>query len=61
MTNLEWCKLAEKFYSFKNEAEKYGFYKPELSGMENSLNDICPFEKSEDIDTKIKNLAERER
>ena len=59
MNNLEWCKLVERFYSFKCEAEKYNFYSPELKNMEYSLDAIRPFQKNEEIDDKIKNLAKR--
>lgn len=60
MENLAWCKLAEKFYSFKSEAMKYNFYLSELNVMEDSLEDICPFEKNDEIEARIKTLAERE-
>lgn len=59
MSNLEWCKLVERFYSFKYEAEKHNFYCPELKNMESSLDAIRPFEKDEEIEEKLKNLAKR--
>ena len=59
MSNLEWCKLVERFYSFKYEAEKHNFYSPEIKNMENSLEAMRPFEKNEEIENKIKNLAKR--
>jgi len=52
LTSLEWNDLASKFYSFKSEAEKHGFYVPELAGMENSLNIIRPYQENEELHKK---------
>jgi len=43
MTSLEWNLLAEKFYAFKNIADKHGFYVPETNQMENSLTLMRPY------------------
>ena len=43
MTSLEWNLLAEKFYAFKYEADKIGFYTPETNGMERSLSMMRPY------------------
>lgn len=53
MTNLEWNVLAAKFYEFKNEANKFGFYVPELNNMEQSLEVMCPFRKTQDVQEKV--------
>lgn len=43
MSSLEWNLLAEKFYAFKNVADKCGFYVPETAGMEASLSAMRPY------------------
>ncbi len=53
MTNLEWNVLAAKFYEFKNEASKFGFYVPELNNMEHSLDVMRPFKETQDIQEKV--------
>lgn len=53
MTNLEWNVLAAKFYEFKSEASKFGFYVPELNNMEQSLSDMRPFRETQDIQEKV--------
>lgn len=57
MKSLEWCELAEKLYAFKSEADKYGFYVPETQKMVESLELMCPFNKNEQLDEKVKELA----
>ena len=53
MTSLEWNDLASKFYSFKSEAEKHGFYVPELANMEGSLNIIRPYKDNKELHDKV--------
>ncbi len=53
MTSLEWNDLASKFYAFKREADKYGFYVPELAGMEGSLSLMRPYKDSEELHDKV--------
>lgn len=42
MSSLFWCKLVSDFYRFRSDADKIGFYSPELDRMEQSLLDIRP-------------------
>lgn len=58
MKNLEWCELCNKFYAFKLEADKYGFYTPETDDMENSLYEMRPFEQRDDIDESLRQISE---
>lgn len=53
MTNLEWNVLAAKFYEFKSEASKFGFYTPELNNMEHSLDVMRPFRATQDTQEKV--------
>ena len=52
MTSLDWNMLAAKFYDFKKEADKHGFYTPELAGMEHSLDIMRPYQDSEELRKK---------
>lgn len=56
MTSLEWNLLAEKFYAFKNVADKFGFYVPETNGMEQSLSLMRPYPGDNE---RAKELAEK--
>lgn len=57
MKNLEWCELCNKFYAFKLEADKYGFYTPETDDMEDSLYKMRPFKQRDDIEESLKSLS----
>ena len=58
MSSLEWNLLAEKFYAFKNVADKCGFYVPETAGMEASLYECRPFVADAEVAGKIRTLNE---
>lgn len=61
MKNLEWCELCNKFYAFKLEADKYGFYTPETDDMEDSLYKMRPFKQCDDIDQSLKELSSEDQ
>ena len=58
MKNLEWCELCNKFYAFKLEADKYGFYTPETDDMEDSLYKMRPFKQRDDIEESLRQISE---
>lgn len=58
MTSLDWNILAAKFYAFKLEADKYGFYVPETNAMIDSLYAIRPYASNNTLDKKTLELSE---
>ena len=59
MSSLEWNMLAAKFYQFKSEARKYGFYTPELEGMERSLELMRPYQESKELSQETRGLVSK--